>query len=79
VLVEQDTGDVLLAGLAAILLHFIFLTFHVIATWLARCPEPERKAIIIMASQKNLWVAGSGGGGAAAGGWGHGGRRTCPG
>jgi uncharacterized membrane protein YqjE len=54
VLVEQEAGDVLLAGLAAVLLHFVFLTFHVLITWLARCPELERKAIIVMASQKNL-------------------------
>ncbi len=57
VLVEQQLGDVLLAALAAVLLHFVFLTFNVVVTWLARFPEAERKAIIIMASQKNLPTA----------------------
>ncbi|KAI8475139.1 MAG: hypothetical protein J3K34DRAFT_517583 [Monoraphidium minutum] len=57
VLVQQQAGDVLLAGLAAIVLHFIFLMFHIIVTWLMRFPEAERKAIIIMASQKNLPTA----------------------
>ncbi|GBF95507.1 BASS family transporter: sodium ion bile [Raphidocelis subcapitata] len=57
VLVEQEAGDVLLAALAAIVLHFAFLTFHVVVTWLARFPEAERKAIIMMGSQKNLPTA----------------------
>jgi predicted Na+-dependent transporter len=52
VLVEQEAADVFLAALAAILLHFIFLMFNIIVTWLLRFPEAERKAIIIMASQK---------------------------
>lgn len=45
------------AGLAAILLHFVFLMFNIVITWVARFPEAERKAIIIMASQKNLPTA----------------------
>ena len=57
VLVEQDAGDVLLAALAAVGLHFAFLAFNVVVTWLARFPEAERKAIIVMASQKNLPTA----------------------
>lgn len=44
-------------GLAAILLHFAFLFFNVLATWLLRFPEKERKAVIVMASQKNLPTA----------------------
>jgi predicted Na+-dependent transporter len=44
-------------GLAAILLHFAFLFFNILATWLLRFPEKERKAIIVMASQKNLPTA----------------------
>ena len=57
VLVQQEAADVFLAALAAIVLHFIFLTFNIIVTWLLRFPEAERKAIIIMASQKNLPTA----------------------
>lgn len=56
-LVEQEAIDVFLAALSAIVLHFIFLTFNIIVTWLLRFPEAERKAIIIMASQKNLPTA----------------------
>ena len=52
-----DAGDVLLAALAAVGLHFAFLAFNVVVTWLARFPEAERKAIIVMASQKNLPTA----------------------
>lgn len=44
VLVEQEAGDVLLAGLAAIGLHFTFLAFNIVVTWLARFSEAERKA-----------------------------------
>lgn len=47
-------------GLAAILLHFAFLFFNILATWLLRFPEKERKAIIVMASQKNLPTAAGG-------------------
>jgi hypothetical protein len=47
-------------GLAAILLHFAFLFFNIMATWLLRFPEKERKAIIVMASQKNLPTAAGG-------------------
>jgi predicted Na+-dependent transporter len=47
----------LLTGLAAILLHFSFLFFNTLVTWLLRFPEKERKAIIMMASQKNLPTA----------------------
>lgn len=56
-LVEQDAGDVFLAALAVIVLHFIFLAFNMLVTWLLRFPEAERKAIILMASQKNLPTA----------------------
>ncbi len=45
------------AGLAAIVEHFIFLMLNILVTWLLRYPEMERKAIIIMASQKNLPTA----------------------
>lgn len=45
------------AGLAAILLHFVFLFFNILLSWLLRFPEMERKAIIVMASQKNLPTA----------------------
>jgi hypothetical protein len=45
------------AGLAAILLHFAFLLFNILVTWLLRFPEKERKAVIVMASQKNLPTA----------------------
>lgn len=48
------------AGLAAILLHFAFLFFNMLVTWLLRFPEKERKAIIVMASQKNLPTAAGG-------------------
>jgi hypothetical protein len=47
----------LCTGLAAILLHFAFLFFNMLVTWLLRFPEKERKAIIVMASQKNLPTA----------------------
>lgn len=57
VLVQQEAGDVLLAGLAAVVLHFALLVFNVVATWLARFPEAERKAIVVMAAQKNLPTA----------------------
>ncbi|WIA37797.1 hypothetical protein OEZ86_014662 [Tetradesmus obliquus] len=57
VLVEQDLGDVLLAGLAAIVLHFVFLFTNILLSWLLRFPEKERKAIIVMGSQKNLPTA----------------------
>jgi len=57
VLIEQEMGDVLLAGLAAIVEHFIFLMFNIIVSWLLRFPEMERKAIIVMCSQKNLPTA----------------------
>eukprot|EP00879_Flechtneria_rotunda_P018174 GHRR01019062.1.p1 GENE.GHRR01019062.1~~GHRR01019062.1.p1 ORF type:complete len:396 (+),score=106.21 GHRR01019062.1:378-1565(+) len=57
VLVEQEAGGVLLAAFAAILLHFVFLFVNVLVSWLLRFPELERKAIIIMASQKNLPTA----------------------
>eukprot|EP00878_Enallax_costatus_P021897 GHUV01023208.1.p1 GENE.GHUV01023208.1~~GHUV01023208.1.p1 ORF type:complete len:388 (+),score=105.85 GHUV01023208.1:827-1990(+) len=57
VLVEQEIGDVLMAALAAILLHFVFLFFNILVSWLLRFPEQERKAIIIMCSQKNLPTA----------------------
>lgn len=50
-------GTLLHTGLAAILLHFAFLFFNTLATWLLRFPEKERKAIIVMASQKNLPTA----------------------
>lgn len=39
------------------LLHFVFLFFNVLVSWLLRFPEMERKAIIVMASQKNLPTA----------------------
>lgn len=45
------------AGLAAILLHFAILFFNMLVTWLLRFPEKERKAVIMMASQKNLPTA----------------------
>lgn len=45
------------AALAAILLHFVFLFWNILVSWLLRFPEQERKAIIIMASQKNLPTA----------------------
>jgi hypothetical protein len=45
------------AGLAAIVLHFVFLFFNILTSWLLRFPEKERKAIIVMASQKNLPTA----------------------
>jgi hypothetical protein len=45
------------AGLAAIVLHFVFLFFNILVSWLLRFPEKERKAIIVMASQKNLPTA----------------------
>jgi hypothetical protein len=48
---------VLRAGLAAIVLHFVFLFFNILTSWLLRFPEKERKAIIVMASQKNLPTA----------------------
>lgn len=57
VLMEQHPGDVIMAIVAAIVLHIIFLLLHIIAVWLLRVPEKERKAIIIMCSQKNLPVA----------------------
>jgi sodium/bile acid cotransporter 7 len=47
----------LLPGLAAIVEHLIFLTFNIVVSWLLRFPEQERKAIIIMCSQKNLPTA----------------------
>jgi hypothetical protein len=49
--------SLLLAGLAAIVLHFVFLFFNILTSWLLRFPEKERKAIIVMASQKNLPTA----------------------
>eukprot|EP00775_Hariotina_reticulata_P007103 gene7103-7316_t len=57
VLVEQEAGDVVLAAFAAIVLHFVFLFCNVLMSWLLRFPEAERKAIIVMASQKNLPTA----------------------
>lgn len=45
------------AAFAAIVEHFIFLFMNTLVTWLARFPEQERKAIIIMASQKNMPTA----------------------
>jgi hypothetical protein len=50
-------SGVLHAGLAAIVLHFVFLFFNILLSWLLRFPEKERKAIIVMASQKNLPTA----------------------
>jgi predicted Na+-dependent transporter len=47
----------LCAGFAAIVLHFAFLFFNMLVTWLLRFPEKERKAMIVMASQKNLPTA----------------------
>jgi hypothetical protein len=38
-------------------LHFAFLFINILITWLLRFPEKERKAIIVMASQKNLPTA----------------------
>ena len=43
VLIHQEAIDVLMAALAAVLLHFSFLMFHVVVTWLARFPEGERR------------------------------------
>lgn len=48
---------VLRAGLAAIVLHFVFLFTNILLSWLLRFPEKERKAIIVMGSQKNLPTA----------------------
>jgi sodium/bile acid cotransporter 7 len=45
------------AAFAAIVLHFAFLFCNVLMSWLLRFPETERKAIIVMASQKNLPTA----------------------
>jgi sodium/bile acid cotransporter 7 len=57
VLIEQEAGDVLLAALAAVSLHCLFLALNIVATWLARLPEAERRAAVVMASQKNLPTA----------------------
>lgn len=39
------------------MLHFVLVFFNILVSWLLRFPEKERKAIIVMASQKNLPTA----------------------
>jgi len=57
VLVEQELGAVALAVLAAVGWHFLLLACNILACRAARLPEAERKAVVVMASQKNLPTA----------------------
>lgn len=57
VLLEQkcrDVGTVLAAGVA---MHLIYLAWNFIATKVLRLPSREKKAVLIMASQKTLPVS----------------------
>lgn len=56
-LAQLDASMCCPAGFAAIVLHFALLFFNILLSWLLRFPEMERKAIIVMASQKNLPTA----------------------
>ena len=56
-LLAQKFFHILLAILGAISQHFFFLFFNIIIAWVLRLPERERKAFIIMASQKSLPTA----------------------
>lgn len=56
-LMEQKFSHIVLAIIGAIMQHFFFLVMNSIIAWIIRLKEVERKAYIIMASQKSLPTA----------------------
>lgn len=57
-LLAREAGEIVGACLAAVLQHMAFLVINTLLAWFAsfffRMKEAERKAFIIMASQKSL-------------------------
>lgn len=56
-LLERSALEIVMAVVAAIVQHIAFLVMNMLLTWVLRLPEKERKAVIIMASQKALPIA----------------------
>jgi len=57
VLMEQEIFDIFIAIFAAVVQHICFLFFTLLLSFIVALPDKERKAYVIMASQKALPVA----------------------